>query len=267
MSDKSDLQLASTILRDPRFYVHSDDYWAEEKYDGDRMTIEFGIDGAIFCTSRKGTDVHLPKYLRYLTWPEVLTNTRFDGETLGDRFVIFDILSLRGHNLRNAEYQARRAVLEAIFAKFTLPNIELAVVAKTTQEKIDLIHHGMEAKKEGVVFKLVKGTSKQGRTDQWIKYKFYKTCEVILSKKDREDKPEGFTILMLDDSVDPSPLIEVGGCKIPERYQRERGIVAGDVIELRYLRATADKKLYEPVFLRKRSDKLPEDCTWSQVET
>lgn len=259
--NNTELQLAHPIKSSPTLFINDDGWWAEPKYDGDRLTIEFTADGLI-PVSRKGTKSRTPWFLEDIQWPDILNGTRLDGECLDNKFVVFDILAFQGKNYRTVTYRDRRQLLETIFSRIFLRNIELGRVARTQDEKTTLIYQVRAALGEGVVFKDIASLSTVGRSWHWVKYKFYSTCEAVIDEMYRDGKPEGVSLKMLLDGE----WIDVGGCKIPSRYQDEFTIVAGDVIEVRYLHASKDRKLIEPVFISKRNDKTPDECTWDQVE-
>lgn len=264
--NNTELQLAHPLKSSPDLFIKDPGWWAEPKYNGDRLTIEFTPVG-LLAINRKGNQAQCPWFLKDIQWPEMLTGTRLDGECLPDKFIVFDILVFKGKNYRTAPYRDRRQLLETIFSRIFLRNIELAKVARTEDQKETLIHYTRESHGEGVVFKDTASLSKPGRSWHWVKYKFYSTCEAVITEvgvteKDGSYHPEAVKLQML---LDGEP-IDVGGCKIPSRYQTEQQIVAGDVVEVRYLYVSKDRRLVEPVFLRKRTDKSPDECTWDQVE-
>jgi hypothetical protein len=58
---------------------------------------------------------------------------------------------------------------------------------------------------------------------------------------------------------------DIGGVKIPMKYQQQQKIKVGDVVEIRYLYVGSQGKLYQPIFLRKRLDIDPSSCILKQL--
>lgn len=259
------LELASSLpppaTESAKQYIASPKWYAEEKFDGDRLCLI--IDGdTVKAYGRSGMELHVPPSLQNVRLPEKIQRTVFDGELIDSTYYIFDLLEFHGTDYTVITYALRRTSLERIMEQLDFPSCELVYCAKSPEEKQALVDQCMEEQAEGVIFKRVDATYQAGRNRNWLKYKFYKTCDCIVSQMRREGKPEAVELSLYDEN---DHLFDVGGCKIPERYQLEQKITVGDVVEIRYLNFTDDRRLYQPVFLRKRNDKSPSDCTIHQV--
>ena len=163
-------------------------------------------------------------------------------------------------------FEQRRNRLEKIFSFWEPDHCHLVRCAKTETEKADLIVKLERECSEGAVLKKRTATyNVHGkRVKTWLKLKFVQCADVVVMELERGGKPQAVTIGMMQDnvwfpkSVDIK-LEEVAGCKVPANLELE----VGDVLEVRYLYATNDNKLTQPIFVRKRTDKLPEECTMS----
>lgn len=259
------LQLASPIpepaAESAKQYIASIKWYAEEKLDGDRFSLT--IDGeTLRAFGRSGMELHVPPSLANVRLPPEIQRTVLDGELVNDTYFVFDLLEFHGSDYTSISYALRRTSLERVMDRISIPSCELVYCAKTPDEKQTLVDYAMAERKEGVVFKRVDAPYVEGRNRNWLKYKFYKTCDCIVTQLEREGKPEAVELSLIDGDGN---IHDVGGCKVPSRYQQEQDIGVGDVIEVRYLDFTSDRRLYQPVFLRKRTDKSPSDCTFDQV--
>lgn len=240
----------------------SEFWYAEEKIDGDRFSLT--VDGdKLAATGRSGMELKVPAALRSVRLAKSLASTTFDGELVNSTYHIFDLTEFHGTNYREVPYSQRRIALERLFERLELPNCELVYCAKSSDEKQALVSYCREEGKEGVIFKNVSAPYVAGRRKTWLKYKLYKTCECVVTQLCYEGKPESVEISFVDPLT--NQFYTVGSCKIPDRYQTEQNVRVYDVIEVRYLDFTDGRRLYQPVFLRKRTDKQPSDCTDDQV--
>jgi bifunctional non-homologous end joining protein LigD len=94
--------------------INDDNWCAQEKFDGRRLLLEKKGE-AIHGINRRGLIVGLPS-------PVVVAAQGFngdfilDGEGIGDRLHVFDMLALDGENLRSKSYQERTAALLNLLA-------------------------------------------------------------------------------------------------------------------------------------------------------
>ena len=251
-------------------YVQSDQWWVEQKLDGQRFLV-LVADGEISAFNRNGVEMTLPEQIAtdFASFKTDDTMWHFDGELVDGEYHIFDVLwagdTCEG-GMTDKPFEQRRNRLEKIFSFWEPDHCHLVRCAKTETEKADLIVKLERECSEGAVLKKRTATyNVHGkRVKTWLKLKFVQCADVVVMELERGGKPQAVTIGMMQDnvwfpkSVDIK-LEEVAGCKVPANLELE----VGDVLEVRYLYATNDNKLTQPIFVRKRTDKLPEECTMS----
>lgn len=251
-------------------YVQSDQWWVEQKLDGQRFLV-LVADGEISAFNRNGVEMTLPEQIAadFASFKTDDTMWHFDGELVDGEYHIFDVLwagdTCEG-GMTDKPFEQRRNRLEKIFSFWEPDHCHLVRCAKTETEKADLIVKLERECSEGAVLKKRTATySVHGkRVKTWLKLKFVQCADVVVMELERGGKPQAVTIGMMQDNVwFPTKvdikLEEVAGCKVPANLELE----VGDVLEVRYLYATNDNKLTQPIFVRKRTDKLPEECTMS----
>lgn len=240
----------------------------EEKFDGDRFLMVY-TDQSVKAYTRQGTEAVVPRIktarhtLEFLPFSDKHKGTTvIDGEIMGDgQYHVFDIPIFQEAATGALTYTKRRAILERLplwkQSGFNLVESVTDPAAKEAKLKA-ITENGLE----GVVFKHVDSTYRfDFRSTLWLKWKLTKTLSAFITEVHREGKPEAFTICVYDGEN----LHELSGCKIPSRYQSEYDIRLGDVIEVRYLSVSDDDKLIQPVFVTKRRDISPFECTKEQL--
>jgi ATP-dependent DNA ligase len=254
-------QLAKPLEINAELIVNSSNWWAERKYDGERV-LTFVDEFGVHCYGRKGTEIQVPTAIKGLNFsvPIVL-----DGEIVnGVDYYVFDILRRDRENLMRLPYATRRKILEEVLGPDGVGRVHVVDVAVTTYEKAMLVKTLRLAGEEGVVFKDITGRYYPGkRSAKWLKLKFTNTCEVVLTELNRFDPtdgqhhPEGAGFMFYDDTE------ESGSIKVP--IGKQANLNVGDIIEVKYLRVEKSGRLYQPVFLRKRTDKQANECLRSQL--
>lgn len=245
--------------------LNNDDWVMEEKFDGDRYLLVYKDCDRPRAYTRQGNEALVPRIktarhtLEFFPADSFHVGTTIlDGEILATgEFKIFDMpmcMDLETHKLT---YDKRRAMLEKVFPLWKQPGFELVDVERGGQKEL-IAQRLFSRQHEGLMFKRRDSIYKfDHRTYNWLKWKFYKTGSVIITEMQREGKPEAATICVYDGD----DLVEVSGVKIPTIYQEQQNIQQGDIIEVRFLKVTEGGKLREPVFLKKRTDVDPTECT------
>ena len=252
-------------------YVQSDEWWVEQKLDGQRFLV-LVAEGEITAFNRNGVEMTLPEQIAadFASFKTDDTMWHFDGELVDGEYHIFDVLwagDTCDGGMTDKPFEQRRNRLEKIFSFWEPDHCHLVRCAKTETEKADLVVKLERECSEGAVLKKRTATyNVQGkRVKTWLKLKFVQCADVIVMELERGGKPQAVTIGMMQepniwitnyDEAD-NKLVEVAGCKVPANLELE----VGDVLEVRYLYATSDNKLTQPIFVRKRTDKQPEECT------
>lgn len=242
-------------------YLTSDEWVAQQKLDGDRLLIHVQ-DGKVTALNREGKPRSnpVPKAVRdqFTVFPGEWV---FDGEllTTGEMW-LFDLPRAADGISPDDPFRVRFEVLERVFSGgvWTPAScIRLLPVARGAESKRRLLRelHGRGA--EGLIFRHVEGLYRPGkRSELALKAKFTHTADVIVESV-RPDGHDNCTFRLFRDGR----LVPAGSVSLVGRPP----VKPGDVIEVRYLYASEDSLLYQPVMLRVRDDKSPSECTVDQL--
>ncbi|BDI33883.1 hypothetical protein CCAX7_59340 [Capsulimonas corticalis] len=238
-----------------RKHIEDDAWCLQEKFDGKRI-MSAVTSGAVTGSNRKGLCVSMPQEISDAL--AALSDCVLDGELLGDKYVVFDLLSLGGDDLRSRPYRERFEALSA-----AVENADRVVVAETAWDATgkQAMYDAIAARAgEGVVFKKADGVSVAGRPasgGSQVKCKFYATCtcEVAAVNDQRSVR-----LRLFDEGGEAVP---VGNVTIPVNKTVP---AAGALVEIRYLYAYKGGSLYQPAYLGERDDLSPSDCALSQLK-
>jgi ATP-dependent DNA ligase len=257
------LATATTTLGD----IMKDGWSLEEKFDGERLVVKVyrhHLDGSTVVRgyNRKGAEVRLPTFLKRgfsKFKPQPRSPFIFDGEYLDHEYVIFDIIKAPGLP-SNSILSVRQALLLAIDERLG-DGIYVSPVAVTQDEKVQLMEDVVNGHGEGVVAKHLDATYTAGKTTYWLKFKFTKTADVFVTEVNRKGKELAVSIGLLDTD---GTVIDAGGLKIPN--DMIGAFKLDDVVEVKYLYSTDNNKLYQPIFIRRRTDKTKSECSVTQLK-
>jgi bifunctional non-homologous end joining protein LigD len=240
--------------------LENDDWCAQEKIDGRNRLLRIGAT-TVAGINKLGLVVGIPQ-------PIHDTALRFGpgllvGEELADSLHIFDLLELRGRNLRALPYRERYLELTNAFAAMPSHHqnaFAWVETAWTTDDKRRMLANLRQTKAEGIVFKNIHAPHTPGRPSSGgmqLKFKFYQTCSAIVAAVNAK---RSVALQLLSDSGEP---VDVGNVTIPpNRAIPQRG----DIIEIRYLYAYPGGSLYQPVYLGRRDDIEPSECGTRQLK-
>lgn len=252
-------QLLNTIDERQAVALVGDPAWMmQEKIDGRRLifrktgtTVE-GINklGIVIAVAQPLVDAAL----------SIDQDFTFDGEVIGNVYHAFDLLSFDGKDIRGADAGNRFRLLELAGVAFcNSGTIRVVETWADTGEKANNLLKLRKANAEGVVFKRIDSPYKAGRPSfggPQLKLKFVATLSAVVARIN--DKRSVSVSLLDGDSW-----VYVGDCAIPPNREIPS---AGDVVEIRYLYATAGRRIYQPVYLGVRDDILPSECIISQMK-
>lgn len=252
-------QLAFPIETKELFqYMQDENWWFEQKLDGERLMVHVE-DGKVSAINRKGSSVGLDKTMETMfTLPR---HWMFDGEYVNGTFWMFDLIAAPGLD-ESSSFAARRRALESCVAILDFnERAKIVPVARTTQEKGDLIKWCMENRSEGIMLKDSRSHYHLGkRTKSMLKLKFWESCDAVVTEVGREGK-RSCAVSLWEEGL----LIDVGSVAVTEHMLQK--LKEGDVIEVKYLYAFPDtKRLYQPSFLRLRTDKDSQECSIDQMK-
>lgn len=242
-------------------YLNDDNWVAQQKLDGDRLLIHV-TDHTVTPLNRDGVRRSNPTPKVVLDQFAVLPGEWvLDGELLtSGEFWLFDLPKAADGIGPTDPYWKRYEVLERVFAGGIWQPadcIRLLPMARTTLAKRRLLRdlHGRGA--EGLIFRHMDAGYKPGkRSELALKAKFTHTAEVVVHQV-RPDGRDNCTFRLFRDGR----LVPAGSVSLVGRPP----VAPGDVIEVRYLYASEDSLLYQPVMLRVRHDKAPSECTVDQL--
>ncbi|WP_060999346.1 ATP-dependent DNA ligase [Mycobacterium sp. SMC-16] len=283
----------------------SPEHWAfEGKWDGYRLLVD-ADHGRIRLTARSGRDVtgEYPQ-LQSLAADLADHHVILDGEVValqdgvpsfqamqnrgsGSRieFWCFDILALDGRDLTRAKYRDRRKLLETLAS-------DGALTVPPLLPTDDPLKFADERGFEGVVAKKWDSGYRPGRSEAWVKDKFWRTQEVVIGGWRAGEGgrtsgigalligvPEGdglqfvgrvgtgFTDKMLADLKAMLKPLETGESPFtaPLSTVDAKGLtyVRPELVgEVRYSERTTDNRLRQPSWRGLRPDKTPAEVTW-----
>lgn len=245
-------------------YINDPTWYAQQKLDGLRILITVQ-DGQVSAVGRSGRTVELDPDVHSL-FAHLEGLWRLDGEWVDDGvFYAFDMPNAHTDLIVPTDpYWKRAAALSGFFQKapFTNnPDFKIVEVAKTAEAKQTLLDWCKTNHAEGVMFKQEDGQYISGiRSNDMLKHKFTETVDVVILEVGREGK-ESCSVGAFHNGL----LTDIGSVKMT--YNQGLGkAVPGDVIEVRYLYATSDLRLYQPVFLKFRPDRDWHSCTTDQLK-
>lgn len=233
--------------------VQSDEWAAEQKLDGHRALIDL-TSGTPYTRAGKRFD-RLVKVGRLLSelhqHRDGTANAWLDGEFLPDRdeLWLFDFVIEGGDHT----YDQRRTLLNAFSdVMHVVPSYtEWADKARLTQELL-------RTNREGVMFKRRSSLYRSRRSQNWLKYKFTNTADCVVTDLRLDGRDNLELSLYFGNALKP-----VAECSA--LTGDGPSVKVGDVVEVTYLYATPDHRLYQPVTPKLRTDKHPNDCTSEQL--
>jgi bifunctional non-homologous end joining protein LigD len=196
---------------------------------------------------------------------------------------VFDLLAFEGHDLRGLPLVERKALLARI-----LPRAGALRYSDHVEAQGEAFYREIERLRlEGMVAKRAVGPYRAGRSSDWLKVRLDATGDfVVVGTSPGEGRRTGFGALHLA-AWDRGELVYAGRVgsgfseadlkAIPRRLAPLRRttppcsgavpkgaghvwVEAEEVCEVRYKEWTGEHLLRQPVFLRFRDDKKPEDC-------
>ncbi len=246
-------------------FLGDDTMIAQQKIDGMRVLVTVGDE--LVVTNRDGqkttrVDLRQLEGLEYLP-----AGTVVDGELLDDGYWLFDVLQFGGDDVRKRGYLERWELLENELEPALSGDIRIVPIAKGKKQKAKLHDKLRAAGAEGIVFKHREAPYTPGRPSSGgpqRKHKFVKSADVVIV----ENAGNAYMMAVYDGRQ----LVEVGkvfaGTTNASRKQLDAALGRGEhpIAEVRYLYASDEHQLYQPVFVRTRGDKPETQCVRSQLQ-
>ena len=229
----------------------------QEKHDGRRLMVRKQGD-EITGINRRGLIVAIPEPIR-LAIDEIPFDVLIDGEAVGDTLHAFDLLEVKGTDIRQRRYIDRFSGLIMVIPS-NLPALRWVSTAVEPNDKVEIYEELRQSDREGVVFKAVDAPFSPGRPNSGgtqLKYKFVESASFIVTARNEK---RSVTLGLFDGN----DLVGAGNVTIPPNHAVP---AKGEVVECRYLYAfRASGSIYQPVYHGKRCDIPAADCTTDQLK-
>jgi len=242
---------AQQLLRD-------DDWVMQEKDDGHRRMASIKSATEMVGSKRNGFPAPLPMAvvadLSGLPAPTVL-----DGEALGSRLSVFDILELGGRNLQSLGFEERHKLLSD--ALKSTPNVSVSPVYKGTAAKTEAYNRIKANRGEGVVFRKKNATYAVGRPASGgdaLKNVFYATSTFVVDKVAKGKR--SVHVVVFDENGNK---VDMGKVTIPSNFDIPP---VGALVDVRYLYAYREGKLHISTYKGIRDDIDISACTTAQLK-
>ena len=256
-------QLLSPIeVHEVERMLSDDKVLAQQKLDGNRVLSHID-DGQVLPTNRSGQKTNAPAHvLAGLT--HLPNGTVVDGEIVGDEYWLFDVLEFAGKDVTSCGYAERFAILTDEIEPGLSEPVRVLESATTTKQKRGLYERLQQNSAEGIVFKRKDAPYTAGRGSTQLKCKFISSADVVIV----ENAGNAYRMQVFD-SGKPFDVGKVfSGTTNESRAFIDAALGKGErlVAEVRYLYATDDSQLFQPIFVRVRSDKAEKECLLAQLK-
>lgn len=242
-------------------YIDLEGWGFQQKIDGEHLVIHVD-EGVVTYSNRKGEMIPRPRGLDMSMLDKMDGRWAFDGEYLDRHFFCFDLPLAPVGGWEEQGYLARVNVLNGLVEQGVFP-AQFTVLPLHVEggAKLLLMKQCVAINAEGIVAKKLDAPYRFGvRSYNTLKAKLWTSADVVIS----EVGVEGKLSVALQVYHQGQPL-DVGSCKVKDEHFMAT-LSVGQVIEVKYLYATQKHKLYQPSFLKIRTDKGPEECTLDQLK-
>lgn len=240
-------------------YLNDDNFCAQEKKDGRHITLE--LKGrTLTIRNKKGNGRNCDCEIEF---KEDLQQTShdllIDGEQIGNKFWVWDILQLDNNDLRNLPYYIDKGPSRyATLCQLDFgPSIQVVGLAIGPLGKKVLFESLKAKRKEGIVFKRLLAPYTPGKGNDQFKFKFYAEISVIVTA----GRPDKASIGMELINNQTGQREFVGYCSCNSNPP------IGSVVEIKYLyMVNIGGSLYQPSFKELRDDVDVNECTTSKIK-
>jgi len=237
------------------------------------------LDGEIVVFNEKG----LPDFnlLQQREQTENKIEIKIKSKTIPACFVVFDILKLKEKDLRRLGLEKRKEIL----SKNVVKEDEYFKKIISYCDGIKLWKIVKKLKLEGVIAKRKNSIYREGRSEDWLKIKNFKSVDAIVigfTKEKREISAlalglykDGkiFYIGKVASGLDEDKIktfLKIARKTKPfkvENLNAKINFVKPEIVaEIKYMEFTKKKELRVPIFLRFRFDKDVKECTLDELE-
>ncbi|MEI6607829.1 MAG: hypothetical protein WCP35_21210, partial [Verrucomicrobiota bacterium] len=237
--------------------IHDSHYCLQEKHDGRRLIVrKQGND--VIGINRRGLVVAIPEPIREAV-AQIPFDVLIDGEAVGETLHAFDLLEVKGNDLRQRRYIDRHSGLLMVIPP-NLPALRWVSTAVDPDDKLETFEELRQGNREGVVFKNVNAPYSPGRPNSGgsqLKYKFVESASFVVTARNAK---RSVALGLYDDDK----LVPAGNVTISPNHAVP---AVGEVVECSYLYAFLQSgSIYQPVYIGKRCDIPASECTTDQLK-
>lgn len=245
---------ATRLLRDSN-------YAAQKKFDGWRM-VAYASPKRSIGYNRKGLPRNFPKVVgdELKALASAIGPVMLDGEVIGDKYIVFDLLEFDGKDYRADTYEHRQFVLKNMFqcAASLLKMVRYDAPAFSEADKTALLMKLIADGAEGIVFLRCDSRYKAGRQNDQFKLKFTKMASFVVVKLNDKNSVQ---VGLYDDA---GQIVVNGDVTIRNGFFKPK---PGDVLEIKYLYAhRATNHISQARMIATRDDVDPSECLLSQLQ-
>jgi bifunctional non-homologous end joining protein LigD len=231
----------------------------QEKHDGRRLMVRKQGD-VITGINRRGLVVAIPEPIRE-AFAHIPFDVLIDGEAVGDTLHAFDLLEVKGNDLRKRRYLDRFAGLIMVIPP-RLPALRWVSTSIDPNDKIEIYEELRGENREGVVFKDVDAPFSPGRPNSggsMLKFKFVESASFVVTGINAK---RSVSLGLYSGGGDT--LVPAGNVTIPPNHDIPQ---MGTVCDVRFLYALKESgSIYQPVYLGVRSDIPASECVVEQLK-
>ena len=180
---------------------------------------------------------------------ELPVDVFLDGEVVGETYHVFDLLEVKGHDIRQKAYLSRYSGLLTLIP---LDNDALLWVSTSihTDDKVATYEELRHTNREGVVFKEIDAPFSPGRPNSGgsqLKFKFVETASFVVNGINRQ---RSISLGLYGIEKESHTLLPAGNVTIPPNQAVPQ---LGAVVEVRYPLRLPGKRLHLPARLSRRT--------------
>ena len=255
-------------IDDSETVLENSDWYAQPKLDGVRFLLK-KQDNHIIGYNRKGIQIAVPIEIHESVqtsnayYENGCSNFLVDGELIGNKYYVFDILEHDNKDVRKIALENRLETLDMLLEEIESDHVIRVKTARGQDEKEKLYSDQVLDNKEGIVYKYRFAQYLPGRPasgGNYLKHKFYKTCSCMVSEINAK---RSVGLIVYETGVPVRFPVRIGNCTIPVSHPIPE---VGDIVEIRYLYAYKNGSLYQPTYLGVRSDLDEKDINYSQIK-
>ena len=233
----------------------------QEKHDGRRLLVR-KQGNEITGINRRGLVVAIPEPIRHAV-EEIPFDVLIDGEAVGDTLHAFDLLEVKGNNIRQRRYLDRFGGLIMVIPP-NLPALRWVSTAIEPNDKVETYEELRLTNREGVVFKEVDAPFSIGRPNSGgsqLKFKFVESASFVVTARNEK---RSVSLGLYSGDLNDSALVPAGNVTIPPNHEIPQ---LGNVVDAQYLYAFRQSgAIYQPVYLGERTDIPASECTTDQLK-